>query len=255
MERQLQPRELKAILFSVLFLALGILVAWLARQYLRLEGDAIFITILIAPVLVYLIFSGRLTELRAPGGLEAKFVGVAEQSVELTSETIEASVNDMEIVAKGGIRELQKQIRRLDESKPIILTLTLGKQGYYRRDALLQYIETLAQYHTFKFVVILDKENNFVAYIPSVKISQLLRLPALGDEFVWMVNEGNVQELQRYPGIITKTISTDSTNLNALKEMTQQNLEALVVTGNDQKLKGVVEREQIISKLLLGISR
>jgi hypothetical protein len=37
--------------------------------------------------------------------------------------------------------------------------------------------------------------------------------------------------------------------------MTEQNLEALIVIGRDRKLKGVVELEQIISKLLLGVSK
>ncbi len=254
MEQKTPHREIWAILVSILFLVLGFLAVWLAKRLLEFEGDAIFVTLILVPIIVYLIFSGRLTELKGPGGLEAKFVGIAEQSVELVSETIGPSVGDMEVVAKGGAGALQRQIYRLDESKPIILTLTLGREGYYK-DVWIRYMEALSQYRTFKFVVILDHENKFVAYIPSGTMLQILRMEALGDEFVRIINDGNIGELRRYPGVVTRTISTDSTNVDALREMTAQNLEALVVIDKDRNLKGVVEREQLISKMLLGILR
>ena len=125
MKKQTQHRERRAIIIALIFLLLGILAVWLAKQFLDIEGDAIFVTILLVPTLVYLIVSGRLTELKTPGGLEAKFAGIADQSVEPISETIESSVRDMEIMVKGGVRELQKQTRRLDESRPIILRFYL----------------------------------------------------------------------------------------------------------------------------------
>jgi CBS domain-containing protein len=69
------------------------------------------------------------------------------------------------------------------------------------------------------------------------------------------ISEGNIGELRRYPGIVTRTISTKTTNFEALQKMTAQNIEALVVIDEDGKLKGVVEREQILSKLLLGMAK
>jgi predicted transcriptional regulator len=57
----------------------------------------------------------------------------------------------------------------------------------------------------------------------------------------------------RYPGIVSRTITTKTTNIDALKEMTAQDLDALVVT-DDQMVKGVVEREQILSRLILAIA-
>jgi CBS domain-containing protein len=254
MNRQSLYREAIAIFVSVFFLSLGVLAVWLSKEFLKLEGDAIFVSLLLVPIIVYMIFSGRLKELRA-GGLEAKFVDIAGQSVELASETIEASVSDMEYVKKAGARELPRRMRDLDKSKPIILALTLGREGYYDRMVWLRYMEALSQFRSFKFVVILDQENRFVAYVPAWAILQILRMDALGDEFVRIINEGNIQKLRRYPGVVTRTISTKATNTDALREMTAQNLEALVVIDEDRKLKGVVEREQILSKLLLSMAR
>lgn len=254
MDRQSLHRETVGIVVSILFLALGFLAMWLSQEFLKLEGETVLVFLLLVPIIVYTIFSGRLSELRA-GGLEAKFVNVARQSVELASETIEPSMGEMEIVAKQGATELPRRIQRLDESKPIILTLTLGKEGHYHREVWLQYMEALSQYRNFKFVVILDHEDKFVAYIPSWAMLQILRVQDLGEHFVSKINQSRIRELRQYPGVVTRTISTQSTNLDALREMTAQNLEALVVIDEDRKLRGVVEREQILSKLLLGMAR
>lgn len=254
MNRQSLYREAIALLVSVFFLALGVLAVGVSKEFLKLEGDAIFVSLLLMPIIVYMIFSGRLKELRA-GGLEAKFVDVAGQSVELASETIEASMSDMEYVRKAGERELSRRMRDLDESKPIILALTLGRERYYNREVWAKYMQTLSQFRSFKFVVILDQENKFVAYMPDWAISQILKMEARGDEFVRIINEGNIQKLQRYPEVVNRSISTKATNINALREMTAQNLEALIVIDEDRKLKGVVEREQILSKLLLSMAR
>lgn len=254
MNRQWLPRDTIAILVAILFLGLGFVAVWLSMEFLKLEGDAVLVSLLLLPIIVYLIFSGRLGELRV-GSLEAKFVNVARESVELAAETVEPSPDDMQIVEKMGRKELERQIERLDESKSIILTLTLGKEGYYNRDILLRYVEALLQYRTFRFVVILDREKKFVAYIPSWAMLQILRVEALGYEFVSMINSGNVRELRQYRGVITRTISTKSTNADALREMTAQDLEALVVIDDDRRLKGVVEREQLLSKLLLAMVR
>ena len=91
--------------------------------------------------------------------------------------------------------------------------------------------------------------------MPAWAVLQILRMDALGDEFVRIINEGSIQELQRYPGVVTRTISTKATSIDALREMTAQNLEALVVIDENRNLKGVVEREQILSKLLLAMAR
>ncbi len=246
-------KEATAIILSIFFVALGFCIIWFSQSYLELEGEALFIFLFLIPILAYAVFSGRLSELKA-GGLEAKFVDIAKQSVELGSETIEPSVHDMEIVAKAGARELQGTLHRLDESKPIVLTVTLGSEGYYNRNVWIQYLEALSQYRNFKFAVILDKESRFVAYMPSWAMLQILRMEDLGDHFVEIINYDNYKELKQYPGVITNTISTKTTNLEAIREMTNRNVEALVVIDDNKKLKGVVEREQVLSKLFIGMA-
>lgn len=249
-----KQREVVNIALSILFLGLGFLSMWLAKAWFGLQGEAVYAVLLLSPLVVYTILSGRLSELKA-GGLEAKFASIASQTVEITAETVEPSIDEMSIVTKGGVRELRSQFQSLDESHPIILTLILGRSGYYARSALVEYMDALLQYPSFRFAVILDQDNCFVAYLPSWTMWQILRKEALGEELIAIINGGRLRDLQAFPGVVTRTITTSTNNLDALREMTSQNLEALVVIDAKKQLKGIVLREQILSKLFLGLSK
>ncbi len=246
-------KELKAIAISVVFLILGFLVVWLAKKLVNMEGDAIYVTLIFIPVLVYVIITGRLTEFKGPGGLEARFTEAASQSIRPNSETIEPSVEEMQILEKEGIRSMQQKKSSFDESKPIVMTMIIGKGPYYNFYGFTQYMNFLSQYPNFKFVVFLDTSERFVAYMPSWAFNGLIKLPELADEFINIINVGRSQDLYRYPSVIKDTISTKSTNIEALQLMTKDNLEALVVIDEDRKLKGVIEREQVLSKLMLAL--
>jgi hypothetical protein len=250
-----EPKEVKAILFSLVFLVLGFLVVWIAKKVVNIEGDAIYITLIFIPVLVYVIISGRLTEFKGPGGIEARFSEAASQSVIPSSETVEPSVEEMQIMEKEGLRVLQQRKLEIDKTRPLIMTIILGKENYYVRRAVIEYLKFLEQYPNFKFVVFLDKNNRFVAYMPSWAFTRVINLPELGDEFIQIINSGHTQDFYLFPGIIKDTISTRSTNTEALQQMTKEHLEAIVVIDEDRKLKGVIEREQITSKLLLTLIR
>lgn len=247
-------KEIKNIIISIIFLVLVIFVVLFLSKYIGTIGDTVIITILLLPILIYLIFSGRLSGLKA-GDLEAKFVDITVQSIEIASETITPSVNDMVIVKKQGARELLKNIPELNKSKPIILTLILGTSTSYFYESWFKYMEALSQFNTFKFVVFLDKDKKFIAFITSRAILQILRIESLGNEFINTLNDNKIQELKLFPGIVSTTISTMSTNIEALSEMTKQNLDALIVIDKNLKLEGVVEREQLLSKLILGMAK
>ncbi|GEM_PF-2079160 len=246
-------KELKAIGISLLFLILGFAVVWLTKAVVKIEGNAVYVSLLLIPILVYTIISGRLKEFKGPGGLEARFSEAASQAIKPVSETIEPSVEEMQIIAKEGMRALQRKKPDIDETRPIVMTMILGKGYYYDWNAVRQYMNFLAQYRNFKFVVFLDDKERFVAYMPSWAFKGLISLPELADEFINVINEGRVQDLYRYPGVEKETISTKSSNVEALHRMTTNNLEALVVIDEDRNLKGVVEREQVISKIMLTL--
>lgn len=209
-------------------------------------GDVVLVSLLVMPILIYAIISGSLTELRGPGGVGATFNAIAAAPVsEITAHDRVSVEEGSQILAKGRVDELKRRVRDLDENRPGVMNVTFGG-GQYTLEALLEYVETLWQSRNFKLVVILDHDGRFLAYMPAWAARNLLSAPGMSEDFVRALNEGR-QELFSYPGIVRKTISTRSTNVEALREMMAKNLDALIVTDEDNRLKGIAEREQLLS--------
>jgi hypothetical protein len=80
-----------------------------------------------------------------------------------------------------------------------------------------------------------------------------LERPGLAEEFVRTLNSGRTKSLRTYPGIVTEAITTSHTNAHALREMDRLNLEALVVVNDAKRVAGIVERDQVLSKMLLAL--
>lgn len=246
-------KEIRSIGISLFFLILGFAAVWLIKEVAGIEDNAVYVSVLFIPILVYTIVSGRIKELKGPGGLEARFSEAAGETIKTLSETIEPSVEEMQIMAKEGLGALQRMKPNIDESRPLVMTMVLGKGRYYDWGAVTQYMDFLAQYRNFKFVIFLDDKERFVAYMRSWAFKGLMGLPQLGNEFINVINEGRLQDLYRYPGVEKETISIKSSNAEALRQMTAQNLEALVVIEEDRKPRGVVEREQVVGRMLLTL--
>jgi CBS domain-containing protein len=69
------------------------------------------------------------------------------------------------------------------------------------------------------------------------------------------VQQGDANQVFSFPGMLRKVVPPSATNAEALSAMTANNLEAIAVVGDDRKLQGVVEREQLVSKLVLSLTQ
>lgn len=259
---QLSAGEVRALLISIIFLILGFLIIWIFRSLLKLQQDAVLIAILLVPVLIYLILSGKVLEINA-GGVSAKFKVAADEPVfskdKFGANSIEA--RGIEITEKLNPRELPRILQSMGNSMFITLTVKIGKgQNFYRAGAIWEYLHELANLQPFIFLVILDSNDKVFAYLTNWHAIRILErerpydeeFPQDKDRFVNAINLGRENVLQGY-GLITITLKTTDTNIFALEKMTELNMDALIVTDEDGKLKGVVERGQILSKLLLSL--
>ena len=52
---------------------------------------------------------------------------------------------------------------------------------------------------------------------------------------------------------MTEPLNTEGTNAEALRKMAALNLEALAVVDRDRDLMGVVEREDVVSRMVLEL--
>jgi CBS domain-containing protein len=133
-----------------------------------------------------------------------------------------------------------------------VLTLTFGG-GHYTLKALQQYMKALSRSRNFKLVVFLTVDKGFLAYMPAWAAKAVLDTPSMGEEFVRVINDGD-SKLYQYPSVVRKTISTRSTLAEALREMIDRNVEAMVVTDETNHLQGIAEREQILSRMMLALT-
>jgi len=243
-----------AIIISILFVAIGFIIIIFYKLFIGATSDNIIIILLLIPFLIYLAASGKLREFKG-FGLEAKFSEAAREPIKVTAQTLEASQHDFEIVEKESVLFLEQKQKELTGTKPIILTTILGiGPNYYKRDAMLKYIEILSRFRNFKFVVFLDNNYHFVAYISVNSIREILRDDNLAWKFIEALNYDERQEIFKYPGIIRNTISYESSNADALREMEANNLKAMVVIDKYNNLKGIVTRDQIIDKIILALA-
>lgn len=244
-------REVRAALISIIFVILGFLVIYLSKQIINVDSDLIIICLLLLPIIVYSICSGRLGEFKI-GDVEAKFASLDEKAKDsITSElnsTKQVSINEVEM----HLINKENDLKSIDKTKNIVLTITLGNS--YELPTCQHYIKSLlSRYINFKFVVFLDEDKRFIAYTTSRAILQLLESDR-GNEFVEAINHNKKPKLIKCPGVVKEKVLITETNLDALKKMVQQNLEAIVVIDDDDMVAGLVERGHLTSKLLLELA-
>ena len=150
-------QEWLAIIVSaaVLIAAVGIL--FLVKQLLGSVDGSAFVAILLVPLIVYALASGRLAEFSGPGGWGAKFRSAATSQVE-TSDIIE-NAEALQAVEKGGLRHLRDAVERLNPDLPNALTLRVGRRGYYVPDAIVRYLKTLMAVGPSTYVVFVGERN------------------------------------------------------------------------------------------------
>jgi hypothetical protein len=249
---------------SLLLLALGILVIWVVRYWVNEGrdpptepvGDAVLVFLLVMPILIYAIISGILKEFKGPGGWGASFNSIATTSVSDTMAHSQVSVDDdtVQILPPGETETHQVETQELDETRPIVITVTFGKGGSYTVADLQDYVEKYYRYRSFELVVFLTSGKQFVGFMPAWAAKQILNDPKRKSAFVEAINEGDPDKLYSCPGVVSKAISTKSTNAEALREMIEQNSRFLVITDEKNRLKGIAEREQVIGRMVLALT-
>lgn len=255
----------KAINISLIFLIIGFIIIVSYKYFIGTTSDNVILILLLIPLLIFLAVSGRLKELKGPGFV-AKLSEVANEPIKIASQNVEVSENDLHIVEKQSYQFIEQKKRQITESKPIILTATLGAEGegykhlpsgvaaYYGRPAFLRYIEILSKFRNFKYVVFLDREKLFVAYFTAQSIKEILSDNSLGMKLIDAINQDNRHVLFEFPEIITEIILQTTSNAEALTKMEKNNLDAIIVIDENRYLKGLVTRDQIINKMILALA-
>ena len=248
--------ESTAIAAGIAVFVAALALIWGLRKIMGGSIDgAIFIAVLLVPVIVYALVSGRLAEFSGPGGWGAKFRTAATDQVEASA--ILENVEGLQEVEKRGLRDLQRIVDGLDPNLPNALLLRVGKSGYYQPGAIRTYLTTLMTVGPSTYVVFVDNETS--GFVASANASQILALvDSNTDAGPFMSELGSGQSADAFKGydfLVRQSLKSDETNAKALQIFLDTNADALVVVSEDgKKPVGVVDRNRLITKLMVKLA-
>lgn len=246
-----RTESVKQLSFVIGSAALSLLIIAVAKSQLEITESATLIALILVPLIVYGVVSGRLTEFKGPGGWSATFKRVSSQAVELTGVAIEDTVT----VQKMGTQETLRQFEQTQAGKPVIMTLTLGSQNY-NANALRGIIKDASQYPEFKFVVFVDQQGNVISYAPVRKFrTELERDQVRSERLVTAINSGIADEVRHFPEMRVETVSRTTSNADALEKMQKLGLDAILASDENGKPIGVVERQHIINQMVMTLAK
>jgi hypothetical protein len=246
-------RRLMVAVGTMVLVVLGLLTLWEIANRLRIKGDAIAVLALLFPLLVYLVRSGRLTELSGPGGLNAKFRQASGQPAdEAAIEVSEAPL----AVGKASLEDLETWLKTSapDRSRPVLLSLVEGSA--YDGPVFRSYLQCLRnEFPRFVFVTVLDREGKLVVHYPASVVS------AWNDSstpyLITMLNAvqlGNRKTLAAMPSARTEPADPTTSLSHALAEMRKLQTEFLLVANRSGRPYGILDRGAALSALLAPVT-
>ena len=256
------------LLRSILLLGLGVVIAYVVWSLMGMKESGWLVLLIFAPNIVLFLYSGIIRELKIKDLVDVVLSDVANEPVKGDFEPrttppkeedlfgpIAPSRDDIHQVGEQGVALLENMLAtyKLSEERPILMVIRLG--DVYPRATTLGFIEKLSLYRSFRLVAFVDTENHFSGFMPVWAIRQTLSNPALGDEFLGIVKTpGRKNELSGYQNVIQESIKTESKTLEALRTMDKKKLSAFVVTDEENIIQGVIEKDKIISQMVLKLA-
>jgi hypothetical protein len=249
-------RDVIAVLVSLLFVCLAAFSIHFARTLLGPVDNSILIALLVLPIILYGVVSGRLTEFSGPGGWGAKFKEVANQPVDTSPGTLKIDELPVQEIEKESLVELQRKIDagEVQTDRPLAIVLKLG--SVYSPDVMREYARTLSRFADVRLFIVKDLSGSVVAYFrPQAFVhydADMAKLQSFSDK----VREGSLAELTKLPGVLTQVIYEDTTNAEALATMDRLGLDAIpVVSKRYGKLLAVADRNRIVSQMLDALAK
>ena len=207
-----------------------------------IDNTIIFLAIL--PFIIYLAVSGKISEFKG-GGLEVKFNNASNAGVSFKSE--EVVFDEVEAVVKVSVKMLRKNILPNMAKKLTSVLFLVPGEGWYKYEALKEYLEELTKFDFFKYVVFVGNDREtFKGYIHARDILAQLLDEFKKDEIFNRINSGDVEGIL---GFKNNSIRDNISNRDALKNMEKGITEAAVVDENG-KFKGFTNQDIITTKIV-----
>ena len=247
--------ETMGIIAGALALVVAVTLLVGLKKYLDTIDGTVFVALLLLPLIVYAVGSGRLEQFSAPGGWGATFRDTANATVR--TQNIIEEAEKLQAVEKGGLSNLNSFVENLDRNFPNAMVLRVGKSGYYQPNAILSYLRTLMAVGPSTYVVFVEQASG--KFIASANGTQILAVIESGGEvtsrFMEELGRGGSNALREHSFLVRTALEPTDNNKTALGKFLDSNAQALVVVSKDGQIPtGVVDRGRLITKLLLELA-
>lgn len=248
-------KQTKDLLWGLGAVLLGLCLLAIAVTYLKIDNVFILVTILLLPVIVTLAVLRYLGEVTLGDIFSAKLNQqvLPTKPEELSGDIAKSVARDIELITKQGsevLPEVRKRIARMQIEKPVMLLLYMGTS--YTVADIEHYIQDLAHLRSFKFVVILSEGDRIVGYIPYYSLQHILGFEVRANALLQFIQQKDEESVRSYPGVRSTKLVMSDTNRLALQTMLNERLEAVIVEDPQGTIAGIVERDELIPRILLS---
>jgi len=247
-------RERNALVGVLLFVVIGCAGIYVVAKVAGVRDGTTLAALLIVPALLYLLLSGRVSDLKGPGGLEVQLFEVANQRIPLGDQDHHSALSYEAVrsVEKGRTESFLSRIRDITKEDPVVLTLTLGS-GPIDGEAAADYAKGLTQFPRFRFVAVLDSHRKLVSYMDASAFRHVIEADVIdAQELLRNIENKNVGAVGAFPGMVFTTVTPRTSIADGLRKMEKAHLDALLVTDQGE-ITGIVERDRLANTLLLSL--
>lgn len=240
---------LQTILISIIFFLTLLLVVYL---FAKVPGEnefrlnAIHLFIALTPFAVLMIVSGKLKEIRGPGGIALSMRDEIQKPIKMEYKDEQMEVNPEVVQAKGELESLQEDI---SENPTTTLSFQILRNGYYGQWAIEEYIRRLKRHPYLRNILFIDLNGRFQGYM---NVNEYEKIIKNTDDLVQKLESGDILNYER---INKNFIHINTTNKQALDVMESKNVNELAVVDESNRFVGVITQEEIVRKVLTAIIR
>lgn len=248
-------RDAGAVIIALVFLVLGLGAIVAVKKVGGITDGVVLASALILPAILYLLISGRVSDLKGPGGLEISIAEVANRSISVDDEggSIALAYDQVRQV-QGDTRaeSFLARVKNVNPADPVLFTLKLGSDAI-NGAAAADYTKALTQFPRFRFVAIVDSVDKLVCYMDEAAFRHLIESNAIDAQTLLNnIANQNVGDIRTYPGMIHHTVDPDTSIADALRQMDRIRAGAILVC-EDGYVRGMVERDHLANTLLLKV--
>ena len=237
---------LQTIIISIIFFIIVYVITNLGFV-IPISGDnkieSIHVFIALVPFIVLLIASGKLKEIKGPGGISLLLKDEAERNISFPIDDNTLEVEPQIVQTKGGLHLLNNI-----ENPPAALSFVVGEKNYYTQYAIEEYLRELNQVAEFRHVIFVSGKGELLGYMKAVNFSAIIK----SDNIVEKI-ENELILIHR--NTCRESVKINSSNKDTLAEMEKYNVNELAVVDYSGKYVGMISQDQIERKILSKIIR